>query len=116
MFRREDFAMAGCIVTIGQDGAMQVIQGLVKPEDMQAEAGAAGNGPDAGTPVDPAAGHGVHTAGPFISTPMAPPKDPESEARKEAGVGIGLADDPRAIRTALVKAHLAGDFEAAFKA
>ena len=34
VFRREDFAMAGCIVTIGRDGALQVIQGLVKPEDM----------------------------------------------------------------------------------
>ena len=45
---------------------------------------------------------------------MAPPKDREAEARKEAGVGIGLADDLRHIRTALVKAYLAGDFEAAF--
>ena len=45
---------------------------------------------------------------------MAGPRDREAEARKEAGVGIGLADDLRAIRTALVKAHLAGDFEAAF--
>ena len=42
------------------------------------------------------------------------PKDREAEARKEAGVGIGLADDLRSIRTALVKAKLAGDFEAAF--
>ena len=42
------------------------------------------------------------------------PKDREAEARKEAGVGIGLADDLRSIRTALVKARLAGDFEAAF--
>ena len=45
---------------------------------------------------------------------MAPPKDREAEARKEAGIGIGLADDLRSIRTALVKAKLAGDFEAAF--
>ncbi len=116
MFRREDFAMAGCIVTVGQDGAMQVIQSLVKPEDMQAEAGAAGNGHDAQDAHT--VGHDDRPAGPSvnlpISTPMAPPKDPESEARKEAGVGIGLADDLRAIRTALVKAHLAGDFEAAF--
>ena len=36
------------------------------------------------------------------------------KAREEAGVGIGLADDLQAIRTALVKAHLAGDFEAVF--
>ena len=42
------------------------------------------------------------------------PKDREAEARKEAGVGIGLADDLRSVRTALVKAKLAGDFEAAF--
>ena len=40
--------------------------------------------------------------------------DAEAEARKEAGVGIGLADDLRSIRTALVKAHLADDFGAAF--
>ena len=42
------------------------------------------------------------------------PKDREAEARKEAGVGIGLADDLRSVRTALAKAKLAGDFEAAF--
>ena len=33
-FKREDFAIAGCIATIGRDGSLQVIQGLVKPEDM----------------------------------------------------------------------------------
>ena len=115
VFRREDFAMAGCIVTINRDGNLQAIQGLVKPQDMPkpAEAGGAatqaGNGrdPDAGTHVDPA-------AAPSATQPMAPPKDREAEARKEAGVGIGLADDLRSIRTALVKAKLAGDFEAAF--
>ena len=53
-------------------------------------------------------------AGPAMSTPMQLPKDREAEARKEAGVGIGLGDDLRFIRTALVKAHLAQDFEAAF--
>ena len=122
VFRREDFAMAGCIVTVGHDGTMQVIQGLVKPEDMPkpeetAEAGsAAANGHDrnATTHGVHTVGHGVHTAGTSVSTPMAPPRDSEAEARKEAGVGIGLADDLRHIRTALVKAHLAGDFEAAF--
>ena len=40
--------------------------------------------------------------------------DREAEARKEAGVGIGLADDLRAVRTTLVKAYLAEDFAAAF--
>ena len=122
VFRREDIAMAGCIVTIGRDGNLQAIQGLVKPEDMpkpadSAETGSnAGNGhnPDAATHGVHTTGHGVHTTGPSVSTPMAPPKDREAEARKEAEVGIGLADDLRSIRTALVKAKLASDFEAAF--
>ena len=34
MWRREDFSIAGCIVTVAHDGALQVIPGLVKPEDM----------------------------------------------------------------------------------
>ena len=116
-FKPEDFAMAGCIATIGRDGTLQVIQGLVKPEDMPKPAEAA----DAGTNTQSAYGGDTDTgadagriAGPAMSTPMQLPKDREAEARKEAGVGIGLGDDLRSIRTALVKAHLAGDFEAAF--
>ena len=124
VFRREDFAMAGCIVTVDNSGALQVIAGLVKPEDMpkQAVTGEAGspaaNGHDPDAAANGVAGHAVHTAAPSVnpsvSGPMAPPKDREAEARKEAGVGIGLADDLRSIRTAIVKAYLAGDFEAAF--
>ncbi len=119
VFRREDFAMAGCIVTIGRDGAHQVIQGLVRPEDMPNRTETGDAGAPAGNGYDPdAADNGTHVAGPAVNSsvtgPMAQPKDPQAEARKEAGVGIGLADDLRAIRTALVKAHLAGDFEAAF--
>ena len=115
VFRREDFAMSGCIVTIGRDGAMYPIQGLVKPEDMPKPTETGDTGTQAGHGHDPdAAAHGVHTAAPAVSQPMAEPRDPESEARKETGIGIGLADDLRSIRTALVKAKLAGDFEAAF--
>ena len=114
-FKREDFALAGCIATIGRDGALQVIQGLVKPEDMPKPAGcdAAGAQPTDGGDSDTGTESG-RIAGPAMSTPMQQPKDREAEARKEAGVGIGLADDLRSVRTALVKAHLAEDFEAAF--
>ena len=120
-FRREDFAIAGAIVTVGRDGALQVIQGLVKPEDMPKQTGedARTNGHDAGG--DPTAGTGQIAGsapgpetGSGIAPPLASPPDPKASARAEAGVGIGLADDLRAIRTALVKAHLANDFEAAF--
>ncbi|MXY38586.1 MAG: chromosome partitioning protein ParB [Rhodospirillaceae bacterium] len=115
VFRREDLAVAGCIVTIGHDGAMQVIQGLVKPEDMPKPEETGESGAAAGNGHDPhASAPGAHARVPAMVPPMAPPKDREAEARKEAGVGIGLADDLRHIRTALVKAYLAGDFGAAF--
>ena len=115
MWRREDFAMAGCIATIGRDGELQVIAGLLKPEDMPKPDESGDAATQAGNGHDPnAATHGVPTAGTAVTQPVARPRDREAEARKEAGVGIGLADDLRSIRTALVKAHLAGDFEAAF--
>ena len=127
VYSREDFGIAGCIATIAHDGTLQVIHGLVRPEDMpkEPEAGdsanqpATGDGTGDGTADGRAAEIGTGTdtdriSGPAISGPMSLPKDREAEARKEAGVGIGLADDLRSIRAALVKAKLAGDFEAAF--
>ena len=115
VFRREDFAMAGCLVTIGRDGDLQTIQGLVKPEDMPERTESGDAGTNTGNGHDPnAAAHTAHVDGPSVAQPVAGPRDREAEARKEAGVGIGLADDLRSIRTALIKAKLAGDFEAAF--
>ena len=104
-FRSQDFSIAGCIVTVGHDGKLKVIEGLVRPEDMpeRTDAGGEGNGTDAGR-VD----------SPVISEPLTTPPDPRARAREETGIGIGLADDLRAVRTALVKAHLSRDFEAAF--
>ena len=100
LYSPEDRARAGCIVTLGDEGEMAVIRGLVRPED----APAAADGVDAARP-DPRIGAPARR-------PV--PADPEAEARKGAGVGIGLADDLRAIRTAHVKARLACRFEAAF--
>ena len=115
VWTREDFGMAGCIVTIAHDGTLQVIQGLVKPEDMPKQTETSDAGSEAANSNDTdAGGHRVHVTGSPVSAPMALPKDREAEARKEAGVGIGLADDLRSIRTALIKTYLAGDFEAAF--
>ena len=118
VFKPEDIAISGCIVTVGNDGTLQVVHGLVKPEDMPADTDTA----TSGAPAHDGDGEGdgqQATSGiraPAISGPAMPPArpDPEAEARKEAGVGIGLADDLRACRTALVKAHLADDFGAAF--
>ena len=118
LYSPEVRALAGCIVTVGEDGAMAVIRGLVRPEDVPAKPSAPANGatPHAGGPAGDA--NQAHAARPDtrISAPARtpPPADPEAEARKAAGVGIGLADDLRAIRTAHVKAQLACRFEAAF--
>ena len=117
VFSPEDTAIAGCIATIGSEGTMRLVQGLVRPDDIPAQApsddaGAAPSHDDGGEGSDPAPG----IQAPAVSGPAMPSAraDVEAEARKEAGVGIGLADDLRAIRTALVKAHLAEDFSAAF--
>ena len=85
----------------------------MKPEDIPAETGddAGGDGSEEGADATADAGR---VDGLSITTPTASRVDPHAQARKETGVGIALADDLRAIRTALVKAHLANDFEAAF--
>ena len=113
VYRREDIAIAGCIATVGNDGELKLIQGLVRPEDMPArESGDA----DAAGQND--TGDGEYTSSaidaPTLAAPLASPGDAEAEARKEAGVGVGLADDLRAIRTGIVKSQLACDFDAAF--
>ena len=114
-YRAEDYAIAGAIATIGWNGELQVIGGLVRPEDMpKPEDSGDGAGADAVDGDGDDATGPVRFQGPSISAPIASPPDPEAEARKEAGVGIGLSDDLRSIRTALVKAHLGNDFEAAF--
>ena len=119
LYSPEVRALAGCIVSIGDDGAMAVIRGLVRPEDVPAKPAAPANGATphgTGGPSGDAAQVNAARPDPRVSAPARtpPPADPEAEARKAAGVGIGLADDLRAIRTAHVKAHLACRFEAAF--
>ena len=123
VFRRKDREIAGAIATVGDDGTLRLIQGLVRPEDIPAAdptrhdgasssddagnaASAVQNGHDAdGSPAD--------IQPPALSRPV-PSQDPDAAARKRVGIGVGLADDLRAIRTSLIKGHLAGDFSAAF--
>ena len=122
VFRRKDREIAGAIATVGDDGTLRLIQGLVRPEDIPAPdppgpdgassndagnaASAAQNGHDADEPR-------AHIQPPALSRPV-PSQDLEAAARKRVGIGVGLADDLRAIRTSLIKGHLAGDFAAAF--
>ena len=123
VFRRKDREMAGAIVTIADDGTLHPIQGLVRPEDLAnaadgKSADVNGSGGEAGDPADgqPHAGsaHDSQRIQPPALSRPDPVPDPEAEARKRTGIGIGLGDDLRAIRTSLIKAHLAQDFSAAF--
>ena len=117
LYQPDDIAISGCIATVGDDGQLFLVQGLVKPEDMPGKDAGDNDATATGTATNTAQqqpGSGVAT--PTMSAPAMPPsrQDREAEARKQAGVGIGLADDLRAIRTTLVKAHLAENFAAAF--
>ena len=100
----EDKAISGCIVTIDRDGSLRIVPGLVRPEDMPA--------PEQDTASTAAAPPANDTE--RVVPPAIPDSDPRAAARKEAGMGIGLSDDMRAIRTTIVKTHLQHDFDAAF--
>ena len=118
VFRRKDREMAGAIVTIADEGTLHVIQGLVRPEDLAGPADgktttANGTGGEAGDSDACTAQHPDRIQPPALSRPD-PVPDPAAEARKRTGIGIGLGDDLRAIRTSLIKAHLAQEFSAAF--
>ena len=94
---------AGVILTIHHDATLRTIKGLIRPGDKQAIEAAATSDDD--TPA------GFHLPACNARQPIA---NPEAEARKAAGLGNALCDDLRAIRTTIIKTHLAADFEAAF--
>ena len=106
-----DKAISGCIVTIDHAGEVQIIAGLVRPDDIPGKQhDAASTAPNGHAP---ASGDAATVAAPRLTAPERS-ADPAAQARKEAGVGIGLADDMRAIRTTIVKTRLSTDFAAAF--
>ena len=111
VYEDADKAISGCIVTIDHAGEAQIIAGLVRPDDIPRKQHDAASTADNGHA--PASGNAATVAAPRLTAPERS-ADPAAQARKQAGVGIGLADDMRAIRTTIVKARLASDFPAAF--
>ena len=106
-----DMKIAGCVVTIGREGDTHIVSGLVRREDIPSAKPAAGSsGDDASSEANP----GGRAIQPPSTSMHTLPGDRAAQARKEAGVGIGLADDLRSIRTTLVKVGLAADYDAAF--
>lgn len=101
-FTPEDMARAGCIVTVGRDGDLEVHAGLLPRED------ATGSDSDA-VPIDESATDSNPDGGDLA--PIAAEKAP-----KRPVVSKALAEDLKAYRLQMAKAHLAGHFDVAFDA
>ena len=117
-FTPEQRACAGCIVTV-KFGELQVHKGLVRTEDAGKVPQPAAPEPNDGeTPQTPAAGGGEgyvpNPAGYRPPIKHSTPENMASQAVKAAGLTNSLAEELRLTRNAMVKAHLADDFEAAF--
>ena len=108
----DDRAIAGVVLTIGHDGALRVEKGLVRPEDIPAAPEpdeTTANKDGATSPARPC------VTPPTSSTPV-PTSDPAATLRKADGISGSLADDLRATRQHILRAHLAADYEVAFDA
>lgn len=107
-----DQAIAGCVVTIGHDGTLRVEKGLVRPDDIpivQEDAKDAADGDNQAAITRP------NVTPPTSSAPV-PVSDPATTLRKADGISASLADDLRATRQHILRAHLAADYDVAFDA
>lgn len=95
-FDPQEVAVAGCLVGIGYDGALEVVQGLVKPEDQKALA--ALRAPD-----------GEQEEGGEAES------DEDAET-KASGLSASLVEELTAIRTAAMRVELAARPEVALAA
>ena len=119
IFTAKDRARAGCIVTIGGDGAFALHQGLIERAATQSDADhdPAGNGadPDECETAELGGPARTLTAAMLDRLPgTAPPLSIEQITRKESGFSQMLVDDLKAHRLQITRAHLAGDFGVAF--
>ncbi len=104
VYAAEDRAIAGCVVTIGDDGEFLVYAGLVDRSAQRADPGAAPDIRDDNDETPQPRGH--QPSGRSLTAGQA--------TRKECGFSQGLVDDLKAHRLQITKAHLAADFGVAF--
>ncbi|HVB16768.1 MAG TPA: ParB/RepB/Spo0J family partition protein, partial [Stellaceae bacterium] len=118
VFAPEDRAIAGCIVTIGDDGEFEIYQGLVDRSTQRVGGDAADPGSDGDEPgsagtrrartLTAAAINGSGCGAPTALSTA------EEAIRKGCGFSQILVDDLKAHRLQIARAHLASDFEVAF--
>ncbi len=122
-YTEDDYKIAGCVVTINHSGEPRLETGLVRPEDIPApeDKQADGDG-DAGVDnVDGDETSNATSSGPTIELPQSTrrpdlPVDATTAARKAQGIPQSLADDLRATRHQILRAHLAADYATAYDA
>jgi len=107
-----DQAIAGCVVTIGHDGTLRVEKGLVRPDDIPVVQEEAKDAVDDGNQASITR---PNVTLPTSSAPV-PVSDPATTLRKADGISASLADDLRATRQHILRAHLAADYDVAFDA
>ena len=107
-----DQAIAGCVVTIGHDGTLRVEKGLVRPDDIPVVQEDAKDAADDGNQASITR---PNVTPPTSSAPV-PVSDPATTLRKADGISASLADDLRASRQHILRAHLAADYDVAFDA
>ncbi len=108
----DDYKISGCIVSIAHNGEPRVESGLVRPEDIPEPAAASS---DPSGDESAADGDDGVTSGPSIELPATMrhpdiPMNATDAARKEQGIPRALADDQRATRHQIMRAHLAADY------
>jgi ParB family transcriptional regulator, chromosome partitioning protein len=109
VYADEDRAVAGCIVTVGDDGDFCLYQGLVERAAARGErdAGASETAGHAGEPP-------ISTTSEEEERSSGASRTGEQMVRKECGFSQVLVEDLKAHRLQITKAHLAADFELAF--
>jgi ParB family transcriptional regulator, chromosome partitioning protein len=114
VYSKKDRKRAGCIVTIGDDGAFCLHQGLIDRSTLR-NAAAEADDPegqpdnDGDDEFDPA--RSLDSEDDDFSRPSA---GTEQMLRKECGFSQLLIDDLKAHRLQITRAHLAADFSVAF--
>ena len=111
VFSKKDRKRAGCIITIGDDGAFCLHQGLIERSAANGAAHSADDDID-GDNDDAFAPPGDDDEG--VAPRHVSSARAEQTLRKECGFSQLLVDDLKAHRLQITRAHLAGDFEVAF--
>lgn len=114
----EDHKVAGCIVSISHNGEPRLETGLVRPEDIPEPESTPSDQPGDESVSD---NEDAVSAGPNIELPQAMqrsdvPINATDSARKEQGIPRALADDLRATRHQIIRAHMAADYDTAYDA